>query len=171
MNAYEFIKDIYPFYLLTISNGQPQGRPFGAIYFENGSYFVATGNGGNVYNQINACPSVQLAKAAIAAGIQSLLHAAGCAAEDVSALYLAGGFGSHLRIERAAAIGLIPPELTGRVRVIGNAALDGAALMLMDQSLRRRAEALAAKAEHIRLDGNPYFSQRYIENMLFGADI
>lgn len=60
MNAYEFIKDIYPFYLLTISNGQPQGRPFGAIYFENGSYFVATGNGGNVYNQINACPSVQI---------------------------------------------------------------------------------------------------------------
>ena len=126
---------------------------------------------GNVTLTQQDVRAVQLAKAAIAAGIQSLLHAAGCAAEDVSALYLAGGFGSHLRIERAAAIGLIPPELAGRVRVIGNAALDGAALMLMDQSLRRRAEALAAKAEHIRLDGNPYFSQRYIENMLFGADI
>lgn len=115
--------------------------------------------------------AVQLAKAAIAAGTESLLHAAGCPPGDVTALYLAGGFGSHLRVGHAAAIGLILPELAGRVRVIGNAALDGAALLLMDQSLRRRAEKLASQAEHIRLDGNPYFSQRYVENMLFGADI
>ncbi|MBQ7849786.1 MAG: DUF4445 domain-containing protein [Clostridia bacterium] len=126
---------------------------------------------GNVTLTQQDVRAVQLAKAAVAAGTESLLHAAGCTAEDVSALYLAGGFGSHLRVEKAAAIGLILPELAGRVRVIGNAALDGAALLLMDQSLRRRAEKLASQAEHIRLDGNPYFSQRYVENMLFGANI
>lgn len=115
--------------------------------------------------------AVQLAKAAIAAGTASLLHAAGCAPEEVNALYLAGGFGSHLRIDRAAAIGLIPPEMAGRVRVIGNAALDGAALLLTDQTLCGRAAALRAQATHVRLDGNPFFSQRYVEEMLFGADI
>lgn len=111
--------------------------------------------------------AVQLAKAAIAAGTASLLHAAGCCAQDVTKVYIAGGFGSHLRIEKAAAIGLILPELSGRVQVIGNAALDGAALLLGDVSLRKRLDELASVAQHVRLDGNAYFSQRYVEEMLF----
>lgn len=60
MNAYDFIKDIYPFYLLTVNNGLPQGRPFGAIYFENNKYFIATGTDGNVFNQIIQNPNVQI---------------------------------------------------------------------------------------------------------------
>lgn len=60
MNAYEFIKNCYPFYFLTISNDQPQGRPFGAIYFTNDKYYLATANNGNVYNQVIANSQVQL---------------------------------------------------------------------------------------------------------------
>ena len=71
--------------------------------------------------------SVQLAKAATHAGIMSLLKAAHCSADDVSALYLAGGFGSHLNIRSAVRIGLIPSAFADKVHVIGNAALDGAA--------------------------------------------
>ena len=113
--------------------------------------------------------ALQLAKAAIAAGMDSLLHAAGCDRDEVSAMYLAGGFGSHLNLDSAAKIGLIPAELIGRVRVIGNAALDGAAMLLMDTTLRGTAEALRQQAQHVRLDGNPYFSQQYVEAMLFEA--
>ena len=111
--------------------------------------------------------ALQLAKAAIAAGMDSLLHAAGCSPEEVSAVYLAGGFGSHLNLDSAAKIGLIPPALTDRVRVIGNAALDGAAMLLTDTTLCSAAEALRHQAQHVRLDGNPYFSQQYVEAMLF----
>lgn len=111
--------------------------------------------------------SVQLAKAAMAAGVDSLLHAAGCTEQEVSRLYMAGGFGSHLNAASAAAIGLISPTLSNRAQVIGNAALDGAAMLLMDVSLRERAEVIRANAQHIRLDGNPFFNQRYVEAMLF----
>lgn len=111
--------------------------------------------------------ALQLAKAAIAAGMDSLLHAAACPMAEVSAVYIAGGFGSHLNLDSAAKIGLIPPALIDRVQVIGNAALDGAAMLLMDTNLRSTAEALRQQARHVRLDGNPYFSQQYVEAMLF----
>ena len=99
--------------------------------------------------------------------MDSLLHAASCPEEEVAALHLAGGFGSHLRIASASRIGLIPPSLSGLVRVCGNAALDGAAMLLMDVRLQARAEAIRRQAQHVRLDGNAFFSQRYVEAMLF----
>ena len=114
--------------------------------------------------------AVQLAKAAIAAGTASLLHAAECTEAEVKSVYIAGGFGSHLRMESAAATGLITPALSGKVRVIGNAALDGAAMLLVNTALRSGLAALAVRARHVRLDGNAFFSQRYVEEMLLGRE-
>ena len=114
--------------------------------------------------------AVQLAKAATHAGIMSLLSAAGCAAADVTRVYLAGGFGSHLNLQSAVRIGLIPAELAEKVKVIGNAALDGSALLLMDTEKRGRVSGMRALARHVRLDGNPEFANRYIEAMLFGEE-
>ena len=111
--------------------------------------------------------AVQLAKAAMAAGTAALLHAAQCGESQIASVHVAGGFGSHLNIQSAAAIGLISPDLATRVRVIGNAALDGAAMLLMNTSLREELRRQAAQAEHVRLDGNPFFSTRYVEEMLF----
>ena len=113
--------------------------------------------------------ALQLAKAAMAAGMDSLLHAARCPESSLAAVYLAGGFGSHLNIAGAARIGLIAPALANRVRVIGNAALDGAAMLLMDTALRDRTALLQRQAQHVRLDGNAYFSQRYVDAMMFDA--
>ncbi len=79
MDAYKFIKDCYPFYLLTVSNGEPQGRPFGAIMHHNGKYYVATGKGGNVYNQLLAYPKVQLV--ALKEGTRNWLRISGEANE------------------------------------------------------------------------------------------
>ncbi len=111
--------------------------------------------------------SVQLAKAATYAGIMSLLSAAGCTANDVSTLYLAGGFGSHLNIRSALRIGLIPEALADKVQVVGNAALDGAAMLLVDTAARDRLRALHSLVQHVRLDGNPEFADLYIDSMMF----
>lgn len=113
--------------------------------------------------------SIQLAKAATHAGIMSLLEAAGCTPEDVSVLYLAGGFGSHLNMRSAVRIGLIPSAFENKVRVIGNAAIDGAARLLMNTSLRENISAMQHCAMHVRLDGNPTFADLYVESMLFDA--
>ncbi len=114
--------------------------------------------------------AVQLAKAAIAAGMETLLEAAGLSPEKVDVLYIAGGFGSHLTIDSARAIGLLPRGLTGRVQVLGNAALSGASRVLLDQEGRAELERIAQLSTHVNLGGNPRFNDRYVENMLFESD-
>ena len=111
--------------------------------------------------------AVQLAKAAIAAGILTLMETAGVSPDEVSAVYIAGGFGSHLNVDSAARIGLIPPALAKRVKVLGNAALTGAARLLLDRREHDRAREIARRARHVALGGNPRFNERYMDQMFF----
>ncbi|MDD4081491.1 MAG: ASKHA domain-containing protein [Eubacteriales bacterium] len=122
---------------------------------------------GEVYLYPADIRAVQLAKAAIAAGIRTLMHASGVKADDIHTLYIAGGFGSHLDIHSAARIGLIPRELTGKVSVIGNAALAGATELLLDTKKLTDVALIAASARHVPLGGNPWFNEAYMEEMLF----
>lgn len=114
--------------------------------------------------------AVQLAKAAIAAGIQTLLETAGVSEDEITTLYIAGGFGSHLNVASAAAIGLIPKSLQDRVQVIGNGSLTGAAAILLNQNQKALAQKLAVESTHINLGGNPKFNANYMEQMLFGDE-
>lgn len=113
---------------------------------------------------------VQLAKAAIRAGIDTLLEHSGKTAEDIGTLWLAGGFGSYIRPESAAAIGLIPPELGDKTRSLGNAAARGALLSLLSRSRRDEALRIAREARAIELSGRPEFQNAYIEGMMFPSN-
>lgn len=110
---------------------------------------------------------VQLAKAAIAAAIGMLLEKARITPAQVRRLWLAGGFGSHISPRGAAAIGLIPPTLTPRVQAAGNAALAGAAMLLLDTRLRAKADALAQRAKVLQLGGDPDFEKRFLDALQF----
>ena len=110
---------------------------------------------------------VQLAKSAVRSGMETLLHQAGLEPEDLSEVAVAGGFGSFLDLHSAAAIGLIPPELEDRCKVIGNAALDGAAMLLWDRALWAESRKLAEAAVTVDLAGSRFFMDRYVENMMF----
>ena len=111
--------------------------------------------------------AVQLAKAAVAAGIDTLMEEAGVRPEDVEVFFVAGGFGSRLNAASAAAVGLFPEALASRARVLGNAALAGAAALLLDRGRLERAREIAGLARHVDLGGNPRFNQHYMDNMLF----
>lgn len=111
--------------------------------------------------------SVQLAKAAIAAGIETLLDSSGAACDEIDTLYIAGGFGSHLNVQSAAAIGLIPQELAARVKVIGNASLSGSVQMLLSKGLLADADRIGRSARHVNLGGNPKFNENYMDQMFF----
>ncbi|MDD3212443.1 MAG: ASKHA domain-containing protein [Eubacteriales bacterium] len=111
--------------------------------------------------------AVQLAKAAIAAGVQTLLSAAGITPRDVKQLILAGGFGSHLSVPSAAAIGLIPAALAGKAKAVGNASLAGAAALLLDTRLRERAARIAGQVELVPLGGSAAFEERFLAAMDF----
>lgn len=110
--------------------------------------------------------AVQLSKAAIAAGIECLLDAAHCTEKDVAQVCLAGGFGSRMNLRSAARIGLLPESLTDRVRVLGNAAIDGAAILLSN-SRHAEIDTIAAHARHVPLGGNSKFNDRYMNAMMF----
>ncbi|MBR6789788.1 MAG: DUF4445 domain-containing protein, partial [Oscillospiraceae bacterium] len=98
--------------------------------------------------------AVQLAKAAIAAGIATLIETAGTSVDEIGTLYIAGGFGSHLDVRSAAAIGLIPAELAGKVKVLGNAALSGAVRALLDTGAKEELQRIAASSVHVDLGGH-----------------
>lgn len=110
---------------------------------------------------------VQLAKSAVCAGMQTLLHTAGLTEEALPELLIAGGFGSYLDVTNAAAIGLIPRALEKRTRAIGNASLAGAAMLLQSRALTETLEQIAKSCETLDLSTNPFFMEAYVENMMF----
>jgi uncharacterized 2Fe-2S/4Fe-4S cluster protein (DUF4445 family) len=107
---------------------------------------------------------VQLAKGAIAAGIDILIKEMGVKEKDIHNLYLAGGFGNYIDKASACKIGLLPPSLLDRVKPIGNAAGAGARLMLPGPE---RAEALRRRMEYLELSGRKDFQELFSEKMLF----
>ena len=111
--------------------------------------------------------AVQLAKSAIHAGMRTLIHTAGLDPDEVATLYIAGGFGSYLDVTNAGKIGLLPEELTDRVTVLGNAALTGAAMLLLREDLRAVCERLAKDTRVVELATNPVFVSEYMERMMF----
>ena len=111
--------------------------------------------------------NVQLAKAAIAAGIRTLLEVTKTSEEEISVFYLAGGFGKHLNLDSAVRIGLFPASLRNKVSILGNAALKGAASMLSDESLKETAQTIVGKVNYLSLPDNPAFAKNYIEELSF----
>ena len=82
-------------------------------------------------------------------------------------MYLAGGFGFRLSEAAALAIGLIPREFAGKIRVVGNTALGGAVRALVDPEAAARTDAIAANAQEIGLATDADFNRLYMEHMGF----
>ena len=110
---------------------------------------------------------VQLAKGAICAGIRTLLDLAQVSAGDLARLAIAGGFGSYLNLDSAEAIGLIPAGLAQKGDVLGNAALTGAAMVLLNRAFGPQTTAMADQAHVVELSANPTFMDYYIDSMSF----
>lgn len=115
----------------------------------------------------NDVRAVQLSKSAICSGIRTLLNEADICCEDVDKVYIAGGFGSYINIENAAFIGLLPNDLVDKVHIIGNAALSGASMMLLNPKLRDKMIQCINSSITVELSSNNFFMEQYVEEMLF----
>ena len=111
--------------------------------------------------------AVQLAKAAISAGIETLVSTAGCSFDSIKTLYIAGGFGKHLNVESAVRIGLLPSSLRNKVKVIGNAAFSGAVSALLNDNSKQKLRDIVGIADAVNLGGNKEFNEKYVDNMFF----
>ena len=110
---------------------------------------------------------LQLAKAAVAAGIRLLMENKGIGFENIRALYLAGGFGSRLRPASAVKIGMLPKELLGRTEAVGNACLAGAEQALLSGVAREKLREIKSRCEYIELSSHPKFNDVFVDEMQF----
>jgi uncharacterized 2Fe-2S/4Fe-4S cluster protein (DUF4445 family) len=111
---------------------------------------------------------LQLAKAAIAAGIEVILARQNIAVAQLQRVIVAGGFGFHLDIDASRRIGLLPAGVANeRIEVVGNASLAGARIIALQSECRKRVEQLARSATTIDLSGTADFEEAYIEHMEF----
>ncbi|HOA71930.1 MAG TPA: ASKHA domain-containing protein [Phycisphaerae bacterium] len=108
---------------------------------------------------------LQLAKAAIHAGIGLLIEQWGIQPRELSTLYIAGAFGNYINLTSARRIGLIDFDLD-RVRVVGNTALLGAKMALFDEDANQYA-GLLGKIDHVPLASDAKFMDAYVDAMTF----
>lgn len=110
---------------------------------------------------------LQLAKGAIAAGIEVLFKEYGCTPCNIDVLTFAGGFGNYIDKASAAAIGLFPQELLDRAKEVGNAAGNGAVSAALSQEAWERALDISSNMRYIELASYPHFDEMYVEHMNF----
>jgi uncharacterized 2Fe-2S/4Fe-4S cluster protein (DUF4445 family) len=113
---------------------------------------------------------VQLAKAAIAAGVQVLLAEAGLTLADIQKLHLAGGFGSFINTQKAKQIGLLPPMPEQSIRTVGNAAGKGALCILTQSKGWQDVEAIRRSMHYHELSSSAAFQNHFIDQMLFAKE-
>lgn len=110
---------------------------------------------------------LQLAKGAIASGIELMAAQLGGGVETIDRVLLGGAFGSFIRPESACRIGLLPPQLLGRIQAIGNAAGSGARRVACSGAELHRAQTIADKAEFLELAALPEFQRTFAKSMRF----
>ena len=111
---------------------------------------------------------LQLAKSAICAGLMTLIQNEKLRPSDIQTLYIAGGFGSYLNTASAARIGLLPKELSQNAKAVGNAALGGAAMTLLNADIKAQTAEFAKDATVLELSTNATFSDIYMSGMIIG---
>ena len=147
-------------------------------WFENG-YPVA---GENIVFTQRDVREIQMGKSAIRAGIETLLteYGKGCAdrsetvmqpadAGNCQQIFLAGGFGYYMDVDKAIRMGLFPETFAGKVNSLGNSALEGTKKYLLteESAARKAVERIVASAKEINLALHPAFNEFYMQYMFF----
>lgn len=139
-------------------------------YFASGYPYAKMRTGEPLVFYQSDVRELQLAKGAVCAGIELLLEQFGIQAEEVEEVYLAGGFGYHMDVEKAFRIGLFPKGFKGKVKAAGNTALAGAAAYLVQEGAKEAAAEFCSFSKEIILAKEPGFSEKYITRMDFPKD-
>jgi uncharacterized 2Fe-2S/4Fe-4S cluster protein (DUF4445 family) len=132
----------------------PTGRTFGYVVHRGAVTLTVT------QNDVRA---IQLAKAALYAGIKLLMDNLGV--DHVDRIRLAGAFGSHIDVKYAMVLGMIPDCDLSKVASAGNAAGTGARIALLDKGSRKTIEELVRKVEKIETAIEPRFQAHFVEAM------
>lgn len=121
----------------------------------------------NIYLNQEDIRQVQLAKGAIAAGIQLMADHLGISLKEINRLYLAGAFGTYMDPKSACRIGLLPRELEGKITAVGNAAGSGAKILACSKDALLHAQQIVSRTEALELSTLPGFARCFARNTRF----
>lgn len=113
---------------------------------------------------------VQLAKAAIATGIEVLLEKTCISMEDIDRVIVAGAFGNYLNSENAMTIGILPKVPLEKIHYIGNSAIRGAYCALMSQDALQEVNAIVDRTKVVELSTLKDFTNIFLKNLVFKID-
>ncbi len=105
------------------------------------------------------------AKAAIYAGVSMLLKEVGFPFEMIERVYIAGGFGNYIDVEKAIVMGMLPDIPRERFRFMGNTSVAGAYLCLLSEKMRREAERVASMMTYIELSVKGGYMDEFMSAM------
>ncbi len=149
--------------------GRLQGHPL-VRQGDNGREFILagidiSGTGQNISITGGDIAEIQLAKAAIRTGINTLLDEAGMGIDEIDEVIIAGAFGSSIDVSSAIAIGMLPSLSLEKFKQVGNAAGIGARLALMSKRHRSIAQNIAERVRYIELASHPRFQKEFSQSM------
>jgi uncharacterized 2Fe-2S/4Fe-4S cluster protein (DUF4445 family) len=104
-------------------------------------------------------------KGAVLAAMKVLLENLEVSFNELETIYVAGGFGAHLDIDKAIFIGLLPDIPRERIRFIGNSSLAGARIALLSTEGFRKAENIAKQMTYFELSVHPEFMTEFIASL------
>jgi len=110
---------------------------------------------------------LQLAKAAIAAGVQVLLAKIPVSLSELDEILLAGAFGSYIDPAAALRLGLLPPVPLEKIRFVGNTALTGSKMMLLSREMKDEAENIPVVCRYVELFHEKGFMDLFVDNLSF----
>lgn len=155
-------------------------------YLEEGFPIAETLEGKKIVFTSKDVREIQLAKAAIRAGIETLLLRYGIEKEEVAKVYVAGGFGYKLNMEKAIQIGMFPKEFSEKIEAVGNSSLAGAAkylgsakqikkapmgLLESEKSGEQELLEIVNVSKEIALSADKDFNEFYMDAMFFEEEL
>lgn len=130
---------------------------------EDGPEFVVySGEGRDIVLTEPDIENIVRAKAAIYAGFSTMLKEVGYTFGDIQKVYIAGGFGKFLDIEKAIILGMLPELPKDKFEYMGNTSITGAYLCMLSRDLRAEAEEIAKKMTYLELSVSHSFMNEYV---------
>jgi uncharacterized 2Fe-2S/4Fe-4S cluster protein (DUF4445 family) len=139
--------------------------PLGRFTDGNGYFEIVSDEQIRIYE--SDISALAQAKGANTAGERLLMEYFGVTPKDLKCVYLAGGFANYIDPANAIAIGLVPEIPLEKIVKIGNAAVEGATEVLLNQQTRSTLEAFVSQVEHVELETRPHFFDVFVEGVQF----
>jgi len=124
-----------------------------------------SGTGGDIYISEVDIDNLIRAKAAVYAGIKTLLEEVDLNIEDLEKVYLAGGLGKNLNIRNTVVIGMLPDVDLGKYHFLGNTSITGAYLSLLSKDMYKASSGIANHITYLELSVNMKFMDRYVKGL------